>query len=160
MTYSSADPCFSVAGSGRAIRNYIGIFGSYLSDALLRLTGIASYFLPLFLFLYAVLFALDRKVDHPLLKKIGGTILFVSTTAVLSLQGDTIRLFGETVPSGGMLGSLLAYLLLMGVSSAGAYIITLTAIVIALLLLNRVIAAQTRAHKREVLGGDEPLATA
>jgi hypothetical protein len=37
VSYSAVDPCFSVSGSGAAIRNTIGIIGAYLSDALLHL---------------------------------------------------------------------------------------------------------------------------
>jgi S-DNA-T family DNA segregation ATPase FtsK/SpoIIIE len=107
VSYSATDPCFSVAGSSGKIKNYIGIIGSYLSDALLKLVGISAYFLPFYLFAYAVFFALGREAVHPLLKKIGGLILFLSTTALLSLQGETISLFGEAVPSGGMLGGFL-----------------------------------------------------
>lgn len=135
VSYSATDPSFFVAGSGGKIRNYIGIIGSYLSDVLLKLVGISAYFLPLFLFAYAAFFTLGREAVHPLLKKIGGLILFLSTTALLSLQGETISLFGEAVPSGGMLGGFLSFLMLKSISTAGAYIITFTAMVIALILL-------------------------
>jgi S-DNA-T family DNA segregation ATPase FtsK/SpoIIIE len=135
VTYSAADPCFSVSGGGAKIKNAIGIIGSYLSDALLKLVGVSAYFIPAYLFAFAAFFALGREAAHPLLKKIGGVILFVSCTALLALQGETVSLFGEDVPSGGMLGGLVSHLLLKGVSVAGAYIITITAIVIALILL-------------------------
>jgi S-DNA-T family DNA segregation ATPase FtsK/SpoIIIE len=135
LSYSAVDPCFSVSGTGAEIRNIIGIIGAYLSDALLRLFGLAAYCIPLFLFGYAVFLALGREAVHPYLKKIGGIVLFVSLSAFFGLQGGTTRLFGEAVPSGGMLGGLISYLLVTGFSSTGAYIITLTAIVIALMLL-------------------------
>ncbi len=135
LSYSAVDPCFSVSGSSAAIRNIIGIIGAYLSDALLRLFGLAAYCIPLFLFGYAVFLALGGEAVHPYLKKIGGIVLFASLSAFFGLQGGTTRLFGEAVPSGGMLGGLISYLLVTGFSSTGAYIITLTAIVIALMLL-------------------------
>jgi hypothetical protein len=62
-------------------------------------------------------------------------MLFVSASAFFGLQGEVIVLFGEALPSGGMLGSSIAYLLLTGFSATGAYIITLTASVLALMLL-------------------------
>ncbi|OGW42359.1 MAG: hypothetical protein A2010_08735 [Nitrospirae bacterium GWD2_57_9] len=135
LSYSALDPCFSVSGSGAETRNYIGLIGAYLSDALLRLFGLSAYFLPLFLFGYAVYFAVGGQAVHPFLKKIGGLILFISSSAFFGLQGSTVRLFEEEVPSGGMLGGAIAYLLLAGFSATGAYIITLTAIVLALMLL-------------------------
>jgi S-DNA-T family DNA segregation ATPase FtsK/SpoIIIE len=135
VSYSAADPCFSVSGTDAETKNYIGIIGAYLSDALLRLFGLSAYFIPLFLFGYAVFLALGRGAAHPHLKKVGGIVLFISTAAFFGLQSSTARLFGEEVPSGGMLGGFISYLLLKGFSATGAYIITLTSIVIALMML-------------------------
>ncbi len=135
LTYTAQDPCFSVSGTGAEIKNYIGIIGAYLSDALLRLFGLSAYFIPLFLYGYGVYFALNGQAEHPALRKIGGLALFVAGSAFFALQSRTIRLFDEEVPSGGMLGGAISYLLLAGFSVTGAYIITITAIVLAVMLL-------------------------
>ncbi len=135
MSYSAKDPCFSVSGTGGQTQNFIGIIGAYLSDVLLHLFGITSYLLPLFLFGFGVFLALGKEAIHPHLKKIGGLILFFSVAAFFGLQGETLRFLGEDIPSGGMLGGLISHLLLSGFSATGAYIITLTAIVISLMLL-------------------------
>jgi S-DNA-T family DNA segregation ATPase FtsK/SpoIIIE len=135
VSYSAVDPCFSVSGSGAAIRNTIGIIGAYLSDALLHLFGLSAYVIPLLLFGYALFFILGREVAHPLLKKVGGIVFFLSAGAFFGLGSETTRLFGEDVPSGGMLGGFLAHRLTSGFSNTGAYIITITAMVIALMLL-------------------------
>jgi S-DNA-T family DNA segregation ATPase FtsK/SpoIIIE len=135
VSYNAADPCFSVSGSGAETKNSIGIIGAYLSDALLRLFGMSAYFIPIFLLGYAGFLALGREAVHPHLKKVGGIVLFVSASAFLALRSGPARLFGEEVPSGGMLGGFVSSLLLKGFSATGAYIITLTSIVIALMLL-------------------------
>src|SRR5512143_719032 len=135
ISYSATDPSFSVSGAGLRTNNFIGVIGAYLSDALLRLFGVTAYLFPFFLFGYGVFCALGAKAEHPLLKKIGGLVLFFSSASFLSLQGDTARLFGEVVPSGGMLGSLVSHLLVSGFSAAGSYIITVTALIISLMLL-------------------------
>jgi len=135
LSYSATDPCFSVSGSGLKTQNIIGIIGAYLSDVLLRLFGITAYLLPLLLFGYAMFLALGREPVHPYLKKLGGIILFLSSSAFLGLQGETVHMLGEDVPSGGMMGGLISHLLLSGFSSTGAYIIALTAIVVSLMLL-------------------------
>jgi S-DNA-T family DNA segregation ATPase FtsK/SpoIIIE len=135
LSYSATDPCFSVSGIGAKTQNVIGIIGAYLSDVLLRLFGMSAYLLPLLLFGYGVFLALGREPVHPYLKKVGGIVLFISSLAFFGLQGETLRLLGEEVPSGGMLGGLIAHLLLSGFSSTGAYIIALTAIVVSLMLL-------------------------
>jgi len=135
ISYTATDPCFSVAGGGAAINNSIGIIGAYLSDTLLRLFGLSAYLIPLFILGYAAFLALGKEPAHPHLKKIGGIVLFFSASAFFGLESETVRLFGEDIPSGGMLGGFIARLLVGGVSATGAYIITLTAIVIALMLL-------------------------
>jgi len=135
VSYSASDPCFSVAGTGAAVKNTIGIIGAYLSDALLRLFGISAYLIPLLLFGYGVFLALGQDTEHPYLKKVGGIVLFISAASFLGLGSETSSLFGEDVPSGGMLGGFIAHLLVAGVSATGAYIITVTAIVLSLMLL-------------------------
>jgi DNA segregation ATPase FtsK/SpoIIIE, S-DNA-T family len=135
VSYSAIDPCFSVSGTGAGIRNTIGIIGAYLSDALLRLFGLSAYVIPLLMFGYALFFTLGREAAHPHLKKVGGIVLFFSAGAFFGLRSEATRLFGETVPSGGMLGGFIAHKLIAGFSNTGAFIITLTAMVIALMLL-------------------------
>ena len=135
VTYSASDPCFSVAGKGAGIKNAIGIIGSYLSDALLKLFGLCAYLIPVFLFTYAAYFSLGGEAAHPLLKKVGGVLLFVSLATLLGLQNETLTIFSEEIPSGGMLGQLFVLLMVKSISVTGAYIITVTSLVISLVLL-------------------------
>ncbi len=150
VSYSATDPCFSVSGADGEIKNFIGIIGAYLSDVLLQLVGVSAYFLPCFFFAYALFLALGGEAVHPHLKKVGGILLFASVSAFFGLQGGTLRLFGEDVPSGGMLGGSISYLLLSGFSHTGAYIITLTAIVLGLMLLTPFSLLKTFAWLREL----------
>ncbi len=135
MSYTATDACFSVSNASGVTKNYIGIIGAYLSDALLRLFGVTAYLIPLFLFGYSVFLALGGEAVHPHLKKIGALILFLSTGAFFGLESETVSLFGEEVPAGGMFGGFIAYLLVKGFSGTGSHIITITAIVISLMLL-------------------------
>ncbi len=135
ISYSAADPCFSVASTGGEIKNSIGLVGAYFSDILLRLFGVSAYLIPLFFFGYAVFLMLGKEAVHPHLKKIGGVVLFISLSAFFGLESETVKLFGEEVLSGGMLGGILARLLVGGVSAVGAHIITITAVIISLMLL-------------------------
>ncbi len=135
ISYSSSDPCFSVSGSSAPTKNVIGIIGAYLSDALLRLFGIASYIIAIMLIGASVFFLLGREMPHPYLKKIGSLVLFLSTTTFFGLRSETVSLLGEEVPSGGMLGGIISHLLVSGFSATGSYIITITAMIISLMLL-------------------------
>lgn len=135
VSYSASDPCFSVSGTGAMVKNYIGIMGAYLADALLRLFGASAYLISFFMFLYAVFLMLERDALHPHLKETGGVLLFVSSSAFFGLGSETISLFGEDIPSGGMLGDMIARMLLSGFSETGSYIIIITAFTVALMLL-------------------------
>jgi S-DNA-T family DNA segregation ATPase FtsK/SpoIIIE len=152
LSYSATDPCFSFSGSGGEIKNRIGIIGAYLSDALLHLFGISSYLIPLLLLGYAVFLALGREAVHPYLRKIGAILLFISVSAFFGLRSETTHLFGENIPSGGMLGGFLARLLITGFSSIGAYIITITAMVINLMLVTPFSPLKAVAWIREMSG--------
>ncbi|HTF99606.1 MAG TPA: DNA translocase FtsK, partial [Nitrospirota bacterium] len=134
--------------SGAPVKNYIGIIGAYLSDALLRIVGVTSYVIAFLLFVAAVFFMLGGQTIHPYLKKIGGLVFFFSTAAFFGLQGDTFKLFGEDVPSGGMLGGFIAGLLKQGFSVTGAYIITTTAMIISLMMLTPLSLMKTLAWLR------------
>jgi S-DNA-T family DNA segregation ATPase FtsK/SpoIIIE len=46
VSYSATDPCFSVSGDGGAVKNYIGIIGAFLSDALLQIVGLSAFSSP------------------------------------------------------------------------------------------------------------------
>src|SRR3990172_3781201 len=81
VSYNATDPCFSVSGTSGGTRNTIGIIGAYLSDALLHLFGLSAYVIPLLMFGYALFFTLGRETAHPLLKKVGGIIFFLSAGA-------------------------------------------------------------------------------
>ncbi len=150
VSYSALDPCFSVSGASGGTRNYIGTIGAYLSDALLYLFGLSSYFIPFFLFGYGVFIARGGEAVHPYLKKVGGIVLFVSASALFGLQGNSVQLFAEDIPQGGMLGRGISSLLLKGFSSTGAYIITITAVVIALMLLTPFSLLKLAAFLREL----------
>ncbi len=152
MSYSATDPSFSVSGTGAPAKNFIGIIGAFLSDALLRLFGITAYLIPLFLFGYAVYFAIEGNAVHPYLKKIGVLVLFFSTAAFFGLRSETVLLLGEEVPSGGMLGGLVAHALINGFSATGSYIITITAMVISLMLLTPFSPLKTLAWLRVMYG--------
>ena len=134
-TYTATDPCFSVTGAGTPIGNANGIIGAYLSDVLLQLVGVSAYFFPCFFFAYALFHVLAGNAFHPHLTKVGGVLLITSVSAFFGLKGSTLWLFGEKVPSGGMLGGSISYLLLSGFSSTSAYVITLITIMLALWLL-------------------------
>jgi S-DNA-T family DNA segregation ATPase FtsK/SpoIIIE len=152
VSYSAADPCFSVSGTGAVITNFIGIAGSYLSDALLKLFGLSAYFIPLFLFGYGVYFAMGGEAVHPHLKKVGGLVLFASAASFFGLQDRTINLFNEDIPSGGMLGNGISFLLLKGFSATGAYIITITSLIVSLMLLTPFSPIKALAWLRQAYG--------
>lgn len=134
MSYARTDPSFGVSTSAPA-KNIIGVIGAYLADSLFHIIGVSAYLFPLFLFGYGAFSMIGAQAEHPHLKKIGALILLVSCTLLGGLSGETVSLFGEDVPAGGMFGGLLSWIFEGGFSATGAYIIASTALAIALMLL-------------------------
>ena len=62
--------------------------------------GVSAYLVPAFLFAYALFLGFGKEALHPHLKKVGGLVLIVSSAVLFGLQGDTVRLHNEELPSG------------------------------------------------------------
>lgn len=106
-TFNPQDPGIGIAGAGE-VENYCGILGAYFSSFVYFLFGFSSLLIPLFIFLYFILYL--QKIS---LKKI--SILFVGTTFSFSLIFSLIfellqiknqSLWGKFPLNGGFFGEL------------------------------------------------------
>jgi S-DNA-T family DNA segregation ATPase FtsK/SpoIIIE len=135
-SYSPADPSLNTASARPAWRpthNWIGIVGAYGSDFALQIFGIAVFFIPVFLVMLGIRWWRSRPVDSYLAKLIGSSALFVFVSGFLGLLPWHWRWL-HAVPPEGLLGRIVADVLLHFLNTAGAYIVALTAIAIALYL--------------------------
>src|SRR4051812_11115131 len=135
-SYSPADPSLNTASSRPAWKpthNWIGIIGAYGSDFALQMFGIAVFFIPVFLVMLGMRWWRSRPVDSYLAKLIGSGALFIFFSGLLGLLPWHWRWL-RAVPPEGLVGRIVADLLLHLLNTIGAYIVSLTIIAIALYL--------------------------
>ncbi|MGD0283465.1 MAG: DNA translocase FtsK [Dissulfurispiraceae bacterium] len=115
-------------------RNYGGIAGSYISDAVVSFLGLAGYIAPLLLLIYGVrrILGKERSVLHTL----GAVIFLASLSMLVQLLSVAIPMIVE--PAGGLTGLFLANTFEGLLSQPGAYILGIALFIIALILLSPV----------------------
>jgi S-DNA-T family DNA segregation ATPase FtsK/SpoIIIE len=168
-TFDPRDPApFFKAGAEGPARNFIGPFGAFLAELLVRqLFGVAALLLPLVMGLLGWKLFWCRPIEAPYTKAVGISLLLLSLTGLFALSFGTVVFEEEPVRAGGAVGELLAGMLVADFSRTGAYIVAATTLFVALILstqfsfsavmraiagrfLTRLRAAQTAwAHYRE-----------
>jgi DNA segregation ATPase FtsK/SpoIIIE, S-DNA-T family len=135
-TFDPRDPApFFRAGVEGPARNFIGPFGAFLAEMLVpQLFGLAALLLPLVLGLLGWKLFWCRPVEAPYTKAFGNFVLLLSLAGLLSLAVGTFSYEGESVRAGGAVGELVSGLLVRNFSRTGAYIVSATALFVALVL--------------------------
>ena len=134
VTHKKWDPSlFTFTNSSS--KNYGGIVGAYMSDALLMIIGISAFAIPLFILVYGVK-RLLRKEGHRI--HLVGSLLFVlSSSILLSLMSATFNLKVESNP-GGITGLFISDFIRNLLSIPGAYIFSLAVFLSSIVLLSPV----------------------
>jgi S-DNA-T family DNA segregation ATPase FtsK/SpoIIIE len=162
-TFDPRDPApFFKAGGEGFSRNFIGPFGAFLAELLIRqLFGVAALLLPLVMGLLGWKLFWCRPIEAPYTKAVGIGILLLSLTALFALSFGTVVFEGEPVRAGGAAGEILAGMLVADFSRTGAYIVAATALFIALILSTQFsFSAVLRAVGGRLLGRLRALRTA
>ncbi|MEM9828512.1 MAG: DNA translocase FtsK [Planctomycetota bacterium] len=164
VTYRAADPVPApgwplaevyrpdplVYPPGGQITNACGRLGALLADCLLSNLGISVVVLIAGLGGVTTALLFRGKVNAPVLRSLGGTILLVSVAGA----GGLVRTPIDGLPvygNGGRLGGMLSYWLLDHFAPAGAWILVITATCVGLLLVSDY--ALLIAGKKVVAGG-------
>jgi S-DNA-T family DNA segregation ATPase FtsK/SpoIIIE len=136
ISYHPSDPSFNVTHGTRVqtIHNFGGIVGSYLSDLLLQVLGLASYLIPLALGILACFLFLPMSAGMSYGKGVGFLLVILSSATGLSLKVDTVRILGHKILAGGVLGDLSSRLLVGYFNFPGAAIIVIVVFIMAISL--------------------------
>ncbi|HMD17990.1 MAG TPA: DNA translocase FtsK [Terriglobales bacterium] len=135
-SYSPLDPSLnsaSILTGSHAARNWIGIFGAYLSDLILQFLGVGSFLLPLFMGMLGMRWFRSRAVRTPLAKTLGGIWLLMFVPALLAILPGHVRWMGA-IPIEGLAGRIVGDVLIRYFNVAGAYIVCTTVLAVALYL--------------------------
>src|SRR5271157_2750473 len=135
-SYSPLDPSLnsaSILTGSHAARNWIGIFGAYLSDLILQFWGVGSFLLPIFMAMLGARWFRSRAVQSPVAKTLGGIWLLMFVPALLAILPGHIRWMGA-IPIEGLAGRIVGDVLIRYLNVAGAYIVCTTVLAVALYL--------------------------
>ena len=135
-SYSPLDPSLnsaSILTGSHAARNWIGIFGAYLSDLVLQFWGVGSFLLPVFLGTLGVRWFRSRAVQTPIAKTLGAIWLLMFVPALLAILPGHLR-WMSAIPIEGLAGRIVGDVLIHYLNVAGAYIVCTTVLAVALYL--------------------------
>jgi S-DNA-T family DNA segregation ATPase FtsK/SpoIIIE len=135
-SYSPLDPSLnsaSILTGSHAARNWIGIFGAYLSDIILQFWGVGSFLLPIFMGLLGMRWFRSRAVQTPIAKTLGGIWMLMFVPALLAILPVHVRWMGA-IPIEGLVGRIVGDVLIRYLNVAGAYIVCTTVLAVALYL--------------------------
>jgi S-DNA-T family DNA segregation ATPase FtsK/SpoIIIE len=135
-SYSPLDPSLNSASTltkSHAARNWIGIFGAYLSDLVLQGLGVGAFLLPIFMAMLGARWFRSRTVQAPVAKTLGGIWLLMFVPALLAILPGHVRWMGA-IPIEGLAGRIIGDVLIHYLNVAGAYIVCTTVLAVALYL--------------------------
>jgi len=135
-SYSPLDPSLDTASAlagSNAARNWIGVVGALVADVVLQGFGIGSFLIPVFALALGARWFRSRKIGSPVAKFLGASCLLVFFPAFLALFSRPLRWKG-VIPIEGLLGRIVGDFLIHYLNLAGANIVCLATLAVALYL--------------------------
>ena len=121
-TYHATDPSLNTATGTVTPHNWIGLFGAYLSDLLLQALGITAFLLPMWLGGVGWTWMRSRPGGSPILRWMGTLLALTFLPAVFGLLPWHWRWL-HVVPIEGVVGRLMAGLLVVYLNLQGAWVV-------------------------------------
>lgn len=132
VTFNPNDASWNVAGQ-KDVSNWAGRIGSNIASISLQFLGLASYLVPMILFIVAWRRFRTRQINSIWLRVVGLSLIVASIAALLSLSFLPILFDGSIYP-GGLFGTMIGRLLEGYLNAFGAVILLLAIFSIGLLL--------------------------
>jgi DNA segregation ATPase FtsK/SpoIIIE, S-DNA-T family len=126
-TYHASDPSLNTAADQtlpRAIHNWVGVFGSYLSDVLLQSLGLAAFLIPIWLGGIGWTWMQSRPSGSALLRWTGTLLSLTFVPAVFGLIPWHWRWL-HLVPVEGIVGRLVSGVLVSYLNIQGSWVVAL-----------------------------------
>lgn len=135
FSHSAWDPSFFTHNSAAhgEMNNTLGLFGSYLSDALLQLMGLSAYLFPAVLMIYGIKKVLGRADGHKAPVFAGIFVLLIIASAALFSLALGKPATGS--PSGGIIGFYVTRASVGILSVIGSYMIFIPLLILTLMYL-------------------------
>ncbi|WP_419803832.1 DNA translocase FtsK 4TM domain-containing protein [Terriglobus sp.] len=138
VSYHPGDPSLdTLTAAGDAgtphVNNWAGRLGASVSDLLLQVLGVAAFALPLLVGRLGVCWIRSRAQGSPLARTLGMVLWLAAAPVALALLPGAMRYKGA-LPLGGVLGAVLAHLLLLVLAYPGACVVAGLLVVVAVYL--------------------------
>jgi S-DNA-T family DNA segregation ATPase FtsK/SpoIIIE len=139
-SYTPSDPSFNTVGgdagtaAAHATHNWTGIFGAYVSDALLQVLGVAAFFFPVLLIRLGVCWMQSRPAGSPMAKLTGLALWIVFAPAAISLLPGHL-LWRSSLPIAGLSGRLVADAMVHFLNVPGTIIVVALTVTLSLYLV-------------------------
>jgi len=143
-SYDAGDPSFAATpADGHGVRNFAGTVGAYFAQAVLWFVGLAAFVLP-FALGYAAVRAVLRGTSAHLLKRLGTIALgLLIACPLLALIFESFPFRGNSIPAGGIIGTVILEFLVRYLSTLGSFVVLLAAAAAFLLFSTRWSLAKT-----------------
>ncbi|MCC6586532.1 MAG: DNA translocase FtsK 4TM domain-containing protein [Bryobacterales bacterium] len=135
ISYYPQDPSWNTATADVQARNLVGSMGAHFADFAFQAFGLAAFAIPAFLLGLAWNWIRSNEMEAQWAKVAGVIIFWLSVSALFGLGPDW-RLFEDSIAPGGLVGGLLAQLLLYRLNLAGSVLLTTTVLLLSLYLLS------------------------
>ncbi|MGB7264691.1 MAG: DNA translocase FtsK [Terracidiphilus sp.] len=121
-SYHSTDPSLNTSVDLAAPRNWIGLFGAYISDLLLQSLGLTAFLLPVWMGGVGWTWMQSRPGGSPILRWVGTLLTLTFLPAVFGLLPWHWHWL-HVVPVEGVVGRLMAGLLVVYLNIQGAWLV-------------------------------------
>ena len=121
-TFHASDPSLNTATDSAVARNWVGLSGAYLSDILMQSLGLTAFLLPFWLGGVGWTWMRSRPGGSPILRWMGAILALIFLPAVFGLLPWHWRWL-HIVPVEGVIGRLVAGLLVVYLNIQGAWLV-------------------------------------
>lgn len=138
VSYSNDDPSFNNNLHPDKVNNWVGVFGSHLSDLLYQTFGLTALLWPLGCLTLAWRWLKFREVHLRLTRLIAFVLLQITLGGLLALKLSAVPIFDSQInEAGGAIGRVLVQLLSRYLNLGGATLVLLVFFLVALILSTR-----------------------
>jgi S-DNA-T family DNA segregation ATPase FtsK/SpoIIIE len=135
LSYQYQDGSWNTAAGEVRPHNLVGPLGARLADLTLQTFGLAAFVFPVLLLLLAWKWMRSEPMEAAWVKGFGSALFVLSMSTALSLLPDW-RIFGGSIPAGGLTGVLLAGRLRDVMNITGAVVFALTCLIVSVYLIS------------------------
>jgi S-DNA-T family DNA segregation ATPase FtsK/SpoIIIE len=136
VSFNPNDPSFNISRNAHfnaKPANFVGVIGAYGSDVVLQLLGYSSFFLPIYLGVYAFYWLASWPVKSFWVRLTGMTLMVFTVSASMAMSPLIPRVRGH-IPAGGFFGKVVADTLQVALNPAGAVVVLIAAFFVSLFL--------------------------